>query len=412
MPESLSPGQKQPLSNSGGDDLLLTGKLWDEALAAFYREDDDTALELFLLLFETDPNNLRCAYLAALCACNLNDEEELEKIYRKVRKGNPRHPYTLGCEAVWAMFYANYERAEHLFLTALRSLPDEIDLNIGLGILYEQMGKEEQSAEIYRKVLEKSPDNIRARISLGISYAMNGEYLSAFEEYQYAKRLDPSVENPHQHLGRDFYADGLIEEATQEFIQAIIEEPDEPVAYFFLLDCYKRLARFDDALDIYQAIKERFADQPEVLSGLYEQFQMYREALPLLEQLRQENPGDPELLLRLSNAYQAIGDLDSAIEVLKSALAQLPESGPLWSNLARLYYQTQNYQHAVASAQRAIQLNPYDTEAYSLLSDALIFLGRFEEAEATAREMEIIRDKTWQRYQQRFAGIDETEEEN
>ncbi len=410
--QDASSSRQSPLSDSEHNDLSLSSKLWNEGLAAFYREEDESALEIFLLIFDTNPNNLRCAYLAALCASNLSDEETLEEICRQVRKGNPRHPYMLGCEAIWTMFYANYERAEHFFLAALRSLPDDIDLNIGLGILYEQMGQEDKSAEVYRKVLEKAPDNIRARISLGISYAMSGEYLSAFAEYQYAKRLDPSIENPHQHLGRDFYADGLIEEATQEFIQAIIEEPEEPAAYFFLLDCYKRLARFDEALDIYQAIKQRFSDQPEILSGLYEQFRMYREALPLLEQLHRENPTDPELLLRLIHTYQATGDLGSAINVLNSALCHLTDTGLLWSNLAQLYYQTQDYQQAVASAQRAIQLNPYDTEAYEVLSNALLFLGKFEEAEATAREMEVMRDKAWQRYQQRFAGIKETEDEN
>ncbi|MGC9111343.1 MAG: tetratricopeptide repeat protein, partial [candidate division WOR-3 bacterium] len=291
-----APSGKDAAAFQHQKDTAFEGQLWNEGLNAFYRDDDETALTLLLEVLESDPQHLRAAYLAVLCAANLNEEETLEELCAAVRCVNSRHPYAIGCEAVRAMFYANYERAEQLFTLALRALPDDIDLNLGLGTLYDQTGPEEKSVAVYRRVLELSPDNIRARIALGISYALSGEYLSAFAEYQYAKRLDPNVENPHQHLGRDFYADGLLTEAVQEFVQAISEEPQQPAAYFYLLDCYKRLGQIDDAIDIYQQIKERFGSEPEILVQFYEQFRMYREALPLLEKLQSQNPEDLEIM--------------------------------------------------------------------------------------------------------------------
>jgi tetratricopeptide (TPR) repeat protein len=403
---NLFPSGQDPVKPPEQEDIASgrSKKLWGDALAAFYRDDDEDALDLFLEVLATNPAHLHCSYLAALCACNLNDEETLEEVCAAVRRKNSRHPYAIGCEAVRALYYANYERSEHLFLSALRSLPDDIDLHLGLGILYDQMGREERSAEVYRRVLDLAPDNIRARISLGISYALSGEYLNAFAEYQYAKRLDPNVENPHQHLGRDFYAEGLIEEAAEEFARAIAEEPDQPAAYFYLLDCYKRLSQFDEALDIYETIKARFQRQPELVSRFYEQFRLFGEAIPILEKLLQETPGDLELIVRLSQAYQETGKIEQALALLKRAVKTLPDSAPLWSDLARLYYQHQNYQQAIAAAQRAVSLNRYDQEAYGILADALLFLGRFDEAQAAAKEMELARDEAWQRYQQRFAG--------
>ncbi|MEO0019174.1 MAG: tetratricopeptide repeat protein [candidate division WOR-3 bacterium] len=399
-------GKARP-QNEADKNTAPVSNLLQEALNAFYRDDDETALELFLELLDTNPDNLRLSYLTALCASLLNDEETLEEVCSRVKRKKPRHPYSIGCEAVRALYYANYQRAEHLFQSALRSLPEDIDLNLGLGILYEYMGSEEKCVEVYRRVLELSPDNIRARIWLGTSLALSGEFLNAFAEYQYAKRLDPNVENPHQHLGRDLYAEGLIAEAAQEFAQALLEEPDEPLAYFYLMDCYKRLNRFDEALDIYETIKQRFGKYEETLSQCYESFGLYNEAIPLLKKMVNDNPNDPELLVRLSQAYQKTGKIEEAIANLKRALDYLPDIPSLWTDLARLYYHTRDFPNAIAAAQQAINLNRYDQEAYGILADALLFLGRIDEAQAAAREMELARDEAWQRYQQRFAGNDD-----
>jgi len=398
-------GQARPPKKEGKTPAQFSNS-WQEALNAFYRDDDETALEIFLEILDTSPDNLRLSYLTALCASILNEEKTLEQVCSQVRRKNSRHPYAIGCEAVRALYYANYEKAEHLFQTALRSLPEDIDLYLGLGILYEYVGSEEKCVEVYRRVLELAPDNIRARIWLGTSLALSGEYLNAFAEYQYAKKLDPSVENPHQHLGRDLYAEGLIAEAAQEFSQAVVEEPDRPLAYLYLMDCYKRLNRFDETLDTYETIKQRFGNQLELLSQSFEQFGLYHEAIPLLEKMLKHNPDDLELLLRLSQAYQETNRIAEAIAILKKAVHHLPDSAPLWSDLARLHYHTRDFQQAIAAAQRAILLNRYDQEAYGILADALLFLGRIDEAEAAAKEMELARDEAWQRYQQRFAGDD------
>lgn len=395
---------KRPEKESGFS--AISQKLWEEGLTAFYRNDDEGALKSFLEVLEVNPGNLRCCYLAVLCASVLGDEETLEEACQKARKANPRHPYAIGCEAVRAFFFANYERAEHLFNIALRSLPLDLDLHLGLGTLYEEMGAEEKSAEVYRRAVELAPDNIRARISLGTSFASSGEYTSALIEYKRAKAFDPSVENPHQHLGRDYYADGLFEEAVGEFLQAITEEPNTSAAYFYLLDCYRRMGRVDEMLNIYQTIKTRFAHQEETASRFFEFFRMYNEALPLLERLVKKNSDDVELLLRLSGVYQETGKFDEAIAVMERAVALAPEFASFWTTLAGLYLQKGDYRQAVASAERAARLNRYEEEAYGILADALLYLGKLEDAERVAREQERIRDEAWRNYQNKFSGRD------
>ena len=383
-----------------------TSHLFRQARAAFYREDEDEALELLLEALHLAPANLHIHYLAALCADLLSEEDTLDDVCAHALEVDARHPYTIACEAVRYLYLSNFSRAEDLFNQALRQLPGELDIQIGLGILHEYSGEDEKGAAAFRRALELDPNNVRARVSLGVAYAMSGEYQSALEEYVRAKAIDPSIENPHERLGRDYYLDGMIEEAASEFGRAMAEEPDEPAAYFYQMDCLNRLGRIDEALDLYETIKQRFGNEPELTSGFYEYFHMRREAKAALETLASRNPNDPDLRVRLSNLHREAGQLDLAIAAAEAANKLDPENAETFGLLGSLYFERGDYHRAIEACRMATQINPYDQAAYVTLADSLLFLGRDEESQAAVEEMERTRQEAWRRYQDRFSGQD------
>jgi len=382
------------------------GHLFRQARAAFYREDEDEALDLLMEALHLAPGNLHIHYLAALCANLLSEEETLDEVCAHALETDRRHPYTVACEAVRYLYLSNFSRAEDLFNQALRQMPDELDIQIGLGILHEYSGDDEKGAAAFQRALQMDPNNVRARVSLGVAYAMSGEYQSALHEYVRAKAIDPSIENPHEKLGRDYYLDGMIEEASAEFGRAMGEEPDEPAAYFYQMDCLNRLGKFDEALDRYEAIKERFGNQPELTSGFYEYFHMRREAQAALEVLVGRDPEDPELLVRLASLHRESGRLDQAVGAAEAALKLDPESPETLSLLASLHFERGDYHHAIDASRRATALNRYDQAAYVALADSLMYLGRGDEAQSAIEEMERNRQEAWRRYQDRFSGQD------
>jgi len=382
------------------------GHLLRQARAAFYREDENEALGLLLEAMRLAPTNLHIHYLAALCADLLSEEDTLEDVCSHALELDPRHPYTLACEAVRYLYLSNFSRAEDLFHQALRLLPAELDIQIGLGILHEYSGEDEKGVAAFQRALEIDPNNVRARVSLGIAYAMSGEYQSALAEYLRAKAVDPSIENPHERLGRDYYMDGMIEEAAGEFGKAIAEEPDEPGAHFYLMDCMNRLGRIDEALDNYEAIRQRFGNRPELTSGFYEYFRMRREARDALETLTSRSPDDPELRMRLANLHREAGRLDEAIAAAETASQLDPDSHETSGLLGSLYFEHGDYNRAIDACRRATRSNPYDQSSYIVLADSYLFLGRDEEAQAAVDEMERNRQKAWRRYQDKFSGQD------
>jgi pentatricopeptide repeat protein len=402
------PERGRPLARPGAAaaGLHSAAQLLKLGRAAFYREDEDEALDFLLEALHLAPSNLHIHYLAALCADLLSEEETLDDICSHALEIDQRHPYTVACEAVRYLYLSNYSRAEDLFTRALSMLPDELDLHLGLGILHEYSGEGDKGIAAFQRVLELDPDNVRARMSLGMAYAMSGEYQSALIEYQRAKSIDPSIENPHQRLGRDYYMEGMLEEATSEFGMAISEEPDEPASFFYMMDCHARQGRTDDALDMYEAIRQRFGREPELTSGYYEHFHMLKEAVAALEALAARRPDDAGLRLRLSAAYEEAGDVLKAVEGAEEAARLDPENGQSFATLGRLLFQRGEYRRAIDVCRKAVHINPYDQAAFTTLADAQLFLGRNVESEQTVAEMERNRQEAWRRYQSKFSGQD------
>jgi tetratricopeptide (TPR) repeat protein len=382
------------------------GQLFRAGRSAFYREDEQEALGYLLEALRMAPSNLHVHYLAAMCANLLSEEETLEDICRHALELDPHHPYAIACEATRYFFLANFSRAEDLFGKALSLLPDDVDILIGLGILHEYTDDEDKDVSAFERVVELDPKNVRARMSLGIAYALSGEFQNALAEYERAKSADPSVENPHHRLGRDYYLEGMWNEAAAEFCRATTEEPDEPASYFYLLDCYNRMGRTDDALDTYEVIRQRFADNPEATSGYYEQFHMLPEAVAATEALARRYPDDAYTWFRLSRVYRAAGRIDSAIAAAETATRLCPEDWQYFSLLGSLCFDKEDYRRAVDVLRRATRLNPNDQAGYTLLADAQLFLGQTQESEDTVAEMERNRELAWRRYQSRFSGQD------
>ncbi|MBM3313222.1 tetratricopeptide repeat protein [candidate division WOR-3 bacterium] len=377
-----------------------------QAREAFYREDEDEALELLQDGLRLAPTNLHMHYLAALCACLLSEEDTLERVCTHALELDARHPYTLACEAARYLYLANYARAEHLLHRALELLPGELDVQVGLGIVHECAGEQEKGMDAFQRALELDPNNVRARVSLGMAYAMNGEYENALAEYQRAKAADPSIENPHERLGRDYYMDGMIEEAAREFSQAVNEEPDQPAAYFYLMDSCNRLGRTDEALDNYEAIRNRFAHRPDITCGLFEYFRMRTEAENALKELIERNPGDAALRLRLANLYRETGQMEPATTQAEAAARLQPDHPDTHQLLGLLRFERGEYAQAIHACRQAIRHNPYDQTAYITLADSLLFLGRDQESQAAVEEMERTRQEAWRRYQDKFSGQD------
>jgi len=99
------------------------------------------------------------------------------------------------------------------------------------------------------------------------------------------------------------------------------------------------------------------------------------------------NPRDPQGLMLLGLAYQQrareTGDpgyYPRSEEALRRSLSLAPRNYLAITGLAALAASRHRFEDARALAKRAVRLNPRSSEAYGVLGDALVELGRYREA--------------------------------
>ena len=121
----------------------------------------------------------------------------------------------------------------------------------------------------------------------------------------------------------------------------------------------------------------------------------------LLQQRRlQRNPYDAGSYHRLADAYiqkaRETGDMsyfDLAERALRKSMEIAPMNVGAFRHLAYVFSSRHDFEQAVVLATRALEIDPTDADAHGVLGDALLELGRYDEADAAyTRMVQITRD--------------------
>ena len=78
---------------------------------------------------------------------------------------------------------------------AVRTLPDNAEVHVNLGLVYALAGMHEEAIESFKQAIRIDPDNAMAHVSIGGSYAFLDDVDSALEEYKILKDLNPELAN-------------------------------------------------------------------------------------------------------------------------------------------------------------------------------------------------------------------------
>jgi len=90
---------------------------------------------------------------------------------------------------------------------------------------------------------------------------------------------------------------------------------------------------------------------------------------------------DTENIIEDATFDFAMGDIDSAVSKLKTALEAAPDSFEAWHALAEIQYSSEQYDPALEAAEKAHALKPDDLLVNTSLSRIWLELGSKEKAE-------------------------------
>lgn len=144
-----------------------------------------------------------------------------------------------------------------------------------------------------------------------------------------------------------------------------------------------------DAERLLASVLETSPDHPEALRLLgiaYGRSGRRDDAIAVLQRAVTLHPGDAWLLNDLATAQMAVGAREEAFDCWRRACAIAPTQAMPWFNLGRNLQLAGDSEAAIEALAQAATLAPTMLPAAILLGDALVHLGRFDEASARYRD--------------------------
>lgn len=214
------------------------------------------------------------------------------------------------------------------------------------------------SAEERRKLIELSK---RGHLLL-----KENNVHQARELFEQALRLDP--ENPYilNGLGECYKKVGELDRAAECYKDILVFDPQNQFALRGLGDIYKERKDFRRAIDLWSRylkgrpndvfVLMRIADAYKALNAVAEAEGYYKKALAV-------NAGDHYALMGLADLYHKCGQKEKAVIYYEKLLQKNPRLINIWTIVANLCYQLEDFPKAKHSFEKALEIEPDNTYA-------------------------------------------------
>ena len=259
-----------------------------------------------------------------------------------------------------------------------------------LGAAQAQQGDKEKAADSFRKM-----GSLRLLVSGGgSSYWEKQEIASRFMQYEmwedaeamYTEVLnDLSVDRYHREQAQERLTEIKRRKSGVRTTTRLTEKTQEMniVMQRALAEQYMHREQLSKAVELYKQIVAAMPEDLEsraALAGIYSRQDKHEAAITEWKALREIDPENTKYQDGLVDAYQSAGKTDEAIELAQGFIAA-EESGVHYARLAKVYASIDRVDEAIATYQKAIELNPGDRDVYQELAQLYIRKEDFGAAE-------------------------------
>ena len=234
----------------------------------------------------------------------------------------------LGLADVYALVGRNDE-AEANYKRAIAMRPADWMGPNRLGRFYFDQARYAEAAGEFRRVLELVPDHGLAHGSLGVTLIRLGDFAGAESELKQSLAVAPDYA-AYTNLGVLYYRQRRFADAAGMMESALTLNEKDYLLWEDLSSAYEWLGQTDKAARARarerSLLEERIRISPQDamlqadLGAVYAQQQLVNKALPHCEAALALSPNDADVLERLGEAYELLGQRSKAIEFLRKAI--------------------------------------------------------------------------------------------
>ncbi len=294
------------------------------------------------------------------------------------------------------------EKAIGHYLHVVEAQPELLPARTNLSILLLRNDRPREAIPHLKVVTEARPDDPNFRLFLAQALFSDERFDEAIPAFQRASDLDSSSADAALGLGQTLAREERFEEAADAYRRAAAIDPKLGQAVLELAETLEKRGDIDQALSLYREYlasnqsafevnervgtllvnEERYEEAIEVLAPAVESHptptnlealaQAYLmterrgEALPLLRNALDADPGNNELLIRYATVLLHAGESEQAAQHYYTAVKQDPERAAGWNGLAFSLYKLENFPGALKALAEASTKGPVKPAAIYL----------------------------------------------
>jgi tetratricopeptide (TPR) repeat protein len=272
--------------------------------------------------------------------------------------------------------------AAAVILAAQQRWPDEPEVWLGAGSLFQDQGKHDLARDAYERAVELDRRSERGYLGLASTWIALRQPARAAKAWQELLEAVPDSVEGHYRLAVHVQGRGVDRGAEPHLRRVLERDPDHLDARLALARVLRALGRLDEAIGQTRQAFDRSGQDAEIAEELFWllcERDDRRGALDLLG-LLDDDGATLEIRLALVRLYLAIDDVGAARRVADQASASAPDRGDTAVALARVLRADGDLVAAAAAVEAVPATSPAYVTARTMLAEIAIARGRPDDA--------------------------------
>jgi serine/threonine protein kinase/Tfp pilus assembly protein PilF len=387
----------QPTDNPEAYDAYLRGLAFEgRNIAANYTTDlAGNAIGFYERAVQLDPNFAiawaRLSRVDAHLYFNRDDTataargDAAKRALESAQKLEPNSPETLLALGYYQyLVLRDYGSAKTTFSRVSKMLPGSSEVPEALGTIARREGHWDQSIAYFERALTLNPRDVKLLMDAAWTYAMLRQFPPALKLYDRVLDITPNDPDAMALKAGIYQAKGNLPEAAR-LLSGINEQTPNDETFFIKINQLRLEHNYGEAVRLLEARLAEFHFASQYTKG-YEQVALAltrrlagdkagaevtaKQARNTLEQLYRDQPDNVILAARVSQAFAATGEKDSALKLAERAIMLQPRaidrvSGPTFEeNLALIQTSLGEKSRAISTLTQLLQ-TPYNSWIYA-----------------------------------------------
>ncbi|MGF1466963.1 MAG: tetratricopeptide repeat protein [Sandaracinaceae bacterium] len=279
----------------------------------------------------------------------------------------------------------NLDAAEQHYRAAIRVAPEDFPAYLAMAELFLGQGRTDDAGEVLDQAALHVPATSRTSLQRGQFEIRRGDHEAAIRELRMALELEPDLPPALFSLGVAYRSAGHLNDAEITFNRLAALDPSHPGLEMERGRLAEARGRSDEAVEAYEAALEQQPDDPELLLRLAIAevgAQHLDEAEEHLRRVRQLRVGNAEAQHYSGRVAFLKGDPDTAVRYFREAIRLAPERPEFhfWAARAALRLGAAHLPEALREAEQAIALDQNYASGYWMRGSVRLAQGRTTDA--------------------------------